>query len=276
MDREVIIIKNLKRMNDGQKGGTGKEEIASCGLRVIRGCGRRGCTSSAVSPFAKSGRRIAPNVHPVVILHQSKEIWEEFWAGIEIAPTANEFSWPCCYFAPNGFEAGIGAGRGFVKPMTPSPPINNETDAHSILSNIHSIKAQAAIVHAILEAFGRRFNREESGRLTHESSHAPSDMTKLRVCTGKLGSPSGVAALLPALRDHLGIARVLRDKKAVGLPTKEQGEAGRGGRAIDDLQVEEIVLGLGPRMGLNPFRMEAVLWVHGHGHDHFFKKGLPV
>ena len=160
--------------------------------------------------------------------------------------------------------------------MTPSPPINNETDAHSILSNIHSIKAQAAIVHAILEAFGRRFNREESGRLTHESSNAPSDMTKLGVCTGKLGSPSGVAALLPALRDHLGIARVLRDKEAVGLPTKEQGEAGRGGRAIDDLQVEEIVLGLGPRMGLNPFRMEAVLRVHGHGHDHFFKKGLPV
>ena len=29
-------------------------------------------------------------------------------------------------------------------------------------------------------------------------------------------------------------------------------------------------------MGLNPFRMEAVLGVHGHGHDHVFKKGLPV
>ena len=72
MDREVIIIKNLKRMNDGQKGGTGKEEIASCGLRVIRGCGRRCCTSSAVSPFAKSGCSIAPNVHPVVVFHQSK------------------------------------------------------------------------------------------------------------------------------------------------------------------------------------------------------------
>ena len=51
---------------------------------------------------------MASNVYPMIFLHKCEEVRKVFWAGIEISPAADKLAWPCCYFAPNGFEASIG------------------------------------------------------------------------------------------------------------------------------------------------------------------------